>query len=255
MTDKTTPRLIERSIDILLALTEGPKDLSSVCRQAGLSKATVHRILAGLAYQGLVCQDPATSKYFLGPGAVRLASSATAGFDPLRIIARPVLEDLREQTHETVILHVRMGTLRVNIEELISNQELRYSGGVGSFAPVHVGSAGKVLLAWLDPDLARKILDYDLEQITPTTITDAAALEDELQKVRSDGYAVSLGERIVGLAAVSVPIFSRPGSTDVVASISLIGPEARMPDEKRRELAAVAAGASAGLSARLGAIA
>jgi DNA-binding IclR family transcriptional regulator len=254
MTDQKTPRLIERSIDILLALTDGPQDLSTVCRESGLSKATVHRILAGLAYQGVVCQDPTTSRYFLGPGAVRLASSATASFEPLRIVARPVLEDLRTKTSETIILHVRMGNLRVNVEELISTQELRYSGGVGSFAPVHVGSAGKVLLAWLDDEVVRRILDYDLEQFTDTTITDPAALEAELRRVREDGFAESLGERIRGLAAVSVPVFSARAPEDVVASISLIGPEARMPADQRRALATVATEAAAAITGRMGAI-
>src|SRR5664279_2348290 len=234
MTEQKGPRLVERTVDVLMALADGPQDFSTVCQRVDLSKATVHRILSGLGYADFVLQDPVTHQYLLGPGSRRLANAASLGYADLAILARPVLEGVVKATRETVILHVRMGSMRVNIDELISPQELRYSGGIGTSVPIHVGSAGKVLLAWLPRSAAEQLVPDIMEALTATTITDRAELFTLLDEVREAGYAESLGERIQGLAAISVPIFDPNG--EVFAAMSILGPEARLPHEARIEL-------------------
>lgn len=220
-------RAIARAIDILVALTRGPLALGAVAEATSLTKGTVHRLLMTLGYQQLVIQDPGSGVYMLGPGMLRLADAATRGLGGLGMLARPIMKDLRERSGETVALHVRIGQWRICIDELPSEQAVRYMSGVGQTAPINTGSAGKVLLAFLDEVTLGTLLDRPrLAGVTDSTIIDRAKLCEELKLVRSQGWAESRGERVVGAVAVSAPVFDATGG--VVASLSVLGPVGRL---------------------------
>jgi IclR family acetate operon transcriptional repressor len=51
-----------------------------------------------------------------------------------------------------------------------------------------------------------------LSPLTPHTVVDHKALRHELMTVRANGYAISMEDRIIGLAGISAPIFDRTGS-------------------------------------------
>jgi DNA-binding IclR family transcriptional regulator len=226
-TESGGPRLVERAIDVLMALSDGPQTFTAVCRTVGLSKATVHRILSGLTYSDFVVHNPESGEYMLGPGSYRMARRFSGENGGLASLVRPVLSELWAQTQETVILHVPLGFRRVVVEELESPLPLRYTAGIGSSVPLHVGSAGKVLLAWLGEDQVQGVLPAGgLELLTEATLPNRELLFDELRTVRAQGWAESHGERAPGAFGVSAPIFGDPGH--VVASISIIGPEARL---------------------------
>ncbi len=75
---------------------------------------------------------------------------------------------------------------------------------VGKILPLHCGAAGKVLLAYLsDKERKRILYGKPLAKFTPSTITDPALLEADLEQIRLDGYAVSVGEREEGAYSVS----------------------------------------------------
>lgn len=220
-------RAVTRSIDLVMALTRGPLSLGALARQTGLSKATAHRLLATLAYQDLVVQDPQAGEYSLGPGCFRLVEAVSDGLSGLGALARPVLEKLREDTGETITLHVRVASQRICIEELTSRHEMRYTAGLGATAPVHVGSAGKLLLAYLDETARERLLNtISLTPVTAATVTDPGQLRTEFEQIRTLGWAESRGERIVGAASVSAPVFDANGT--IVAALSVLGPEARL---------------------------
>jgi DNA-binding IclR family transcriptional regulator len=221
-------RAVVRAADILLAVGKvGPAPLAAICEHAGVSKATGHRLLRSFAHKQLVVQDPETGLYALGPGALIIADGMTRGSDGVGLISRSVLERLRDQTGETVALHTRIGTYRVCVAEVASLEPLRYIAGVGASIPVHSGSAGKVLLAFMPEDERRTLLQrLTLEPVTERTITDEGILEAELNVVSRRGYAISIGERIMGAAGMSVPIFD--GSKRAFAALSVLGPEGRL---------------------------
>lgn len=217
-----------RAMDVLLAVgSKGPAALAVICDDANVSKATGHRLLRTLSHRQLVIQDPDTGHYALGPGALVLADALTRGSDGIGLISKSILERLRDATNETVALHTRIGTYRVCVAEMPSLQPLRYTAGIGVSIPVHSGSAGKVLLAFLPPDEQRALLKrLKFKPVTERTIIDEGILEAELNVVAKRGYALSVGERILGAAGVSVPVCD--ASDRVCAALSLLGPENRL---------------------------
>lgn len=223
-------RAIARALDILTVLTGGPESLGEVALSTNLTKGTVHRILATLAYREFVLQDQESGLYMLGPGMLKVIDGATRGFGGLGLIARPTMRELQDLTGETVALHVRLGDRRICIDELPSRQPVRYISGVGETAPVNSGSAGKVLLAFMpDDSLEELLLHAQLEAVTDATVVDATALRQQLDDVRARGWAESRGERVEGAVATSAPILGPDGYA--VAALSVLGPVARLEPE------------------------
>ncbi len=70
---------------------------------------------------------------------------------PLRDLAHPALERLAAVTGESAQLYVRDADRRVCIDAIESSSELRTIVAVGASLPLTKGSAGKVFLAWAQP--------------------------------------------------------------------------------------------------------
>src|ERR1700721_2829273 len=186
---------LTKAIDVLMVLVSGPKSLANIAKQTELPKPTIHRLLVSLAYQDLVIQIDQIGTYAIGPGCLKLAEAATKDGGGLVGVAMPVLERVWEETDETVTLHVRVGFQRVCVTEIISAGPIRYVSGVGSSAPLHVGSAGKVLLAFLPAAEQREVLSkLDSAPKDGTSATDRDELRAGLKKVRRQGWASSFGE-------------------------------------------------------------
>lgn len=243
---------LTKAIDVLSVLMSGPKSLSAVAKQTDLPKATIHRLLVGLGYKDLVIQTDAAGTYALGPGCLRLAEAATKDGGGLSGVAMPVLERVWAETDETVTLHVRVGYQRLCVTEIISRGPLRYVSGVGSSAPLHVGSAGKVLLAFLTPAEQRDVLaKLESDGSSPSSPAEREELRAELAKVRRQGWAASFGERVPGAGAVSAPVFA--GEGPLLGALSLLGPAERFGPERAPALRDACVKAAAEITALMGA--
>lgn len=227
---------IEKAIDILFCFdaTHGQLRLTDISDKLGLNKSTTHRLLALLKKKGLVVADPKTQLYSLGSGVVDLAWVVLRQQD-LRDVCRPYLVRLQQMTNETVSLYTRIGDKRICIEELESEQNIKYAQRVGMTVPLHVGAPGKALLAFLPPqELETLLADLELAVVTERTFTDREQLNLDLLITRTRGYAISAGERTPGASAVAAPIWSR--SDYPVAAVCVLGPEQRLTFGKLQEL-------------------
>lgn len=225
---------VERGISILMALADGARTLTDVTRATGLSKGTAFRLLASLNHEQLVVKDPAENVYLLGPGFLRMFQGVMGDLGSIGTLARPQLEELWRSSAETITLHVSIGAERICVAELPSPQPIRYISSIGATAPLHVGSAGKVLLAFLEPArLERTLAALPLGAMTEATTTDIGVLRQELATVARQGWAMSTGERITGASAISVPIAGGPG---ILAALSVLGPSDRLTAQARMAL-------------------
>lgn len=221
-----TVRAVERAARILGALADEDLRLVELAGRLRLHKATVTRLLASLGRVGLVERDD-RDRYTLGPGVLRLAARQLNAHRRLGDFLGDGLRRINRATGETVTVHVRVGTDRLCIEEVESPQPIAYRAGVGQRAPLHVGSAGKVLLAYLPEEERLAVLkELRLVQLTERTIVSADRLGAELARVRRLGYAFSSGERVIGASAVSVPVLDP--EDHAVAAVSVLAPESRL---------------------------
>lgn len=213
-----------RVADVLLTVaTSQDVGVSELARSLHLSKSVTHRILRSLAARSLVARRH-DGTYEIGIAAAILGARSLQGLD-LRIAALPVLRSLQEETGETATVSALIGSQRVFIDQIPSPHSIKMIVELGRSYPLHAGATGKAILALAPPDLRRHVLTHPRPTFTNKTLSSRAALERALDEVRSDGVAVSHGERDDGAAAVAAPIFGLDDT--VVGAISVCGPAAR----------------------------
>ena len=190
--------VLDKAVTVLDALEGEPRSLQELSAATGLPRATAHRLALALEVHGFVERDGA-GRFILG-GRVSGRSLAK--------VARPALEDLRDDTGESVQLYVRRGDVRVCVVSLESPHSLRTIVPVGASLPMDVGSAAKVL-----------------QGLTGRR-----------------RWAESVEEREKGVASVSAPVV-RDG--DVVAAVSVSGPIERTTRAPGRRYARAVVAAAA----------
>lgn len=257
MTDTAPRKLGVQSLDRALAIlrTFGPEapslGVSEIARRSDLTVSTAHRLLASLMEHGLVMRAAGSNGYTLGPELLRLAGVARETIR-LHDLATPVMVDLRDASDETVGLHVTdRGLTRQVLHQVPSRQPLRriYTE-MGKPVPLHQGAPGKVLLAHLPEKDLRRVLSRKMEKVTSATIVDPDEVRGELEGVRERGYALSMEERIPGIASIAAPIWDH--AQEVIAAMSISGPSSRMTEERLYELAPSLREATSALSQQLG---
>lgn len=248
--DEGNLRSVRRAITALeLIADEGELGVSELGRRLGVHKATASRLVATLAERGLLERDPRTEKVHLGFGLIRLAGSAMAGLDIVRV-AHPILDDLAEDTCETVNLGVLADDAVIYIDQVTGTRSVVAVSWVGRRTPLHATSNGKVLLAFAEPDERERLLRRALAPMTPRTITDVAELRRQVEQVVTRGYAQTLEELEQGLNAVAAPIRQADGR--VTAALSVSGPAFRMRPVDLPRIARRTMEAADAISRRLG---
>jgi len=213
---------VERSVEILEALITGPKTVTEVARATGLVGPTALRLLRTLGHHGLVVRDDETGRYMLGPAWLRMLDGASESFGSIGMIAREPLQRLATEANETAVVHARAGRDRICVALAESQSPLRYAIKLGTLAPLHVGSTGKALLAFMEPEAADQLIAVlPLTRVTSETVTRRAELQRQLAEIRAQGWAYSFGERTPGAFGLSVPIRSADG---LLLTVSVIGP-------------------------------
>lgn len=224
--------------------------VSEISKKLDLDPATVCRILLTLKDKGLVYCSPITHKYTIGPKILRLAQIGI-GDGHLRSRALPHMRRLRDQTGETVALSLRIGFERTFIEQVEGTHELKHTIQVGRISPLHCGAAGKILLAYLpDKEIDQYLASPQLIRLTDTTINDPPRLRAEIQQIRQQGFAVSLGEVHSWGVGVAGPIYDHTGQ--VLASLNIAMPRVRYDPGTLPDLIAATTEATQHVSAELG---
>jgi len=140
-----TVGVLDKSMALLdaVASSSGPCRLGDLVAATGIAKPTAHRLAGALEAHGLLGRDD-DGAYRLGLRLVGLGHAAAEDW-PLGAVARPVLEELRSATGESVQLYVREGDQRTCVVSLESPHELRTIVAEGVRLPLGVGSAGRIL--------------------------------------------------------------------------------------------------------------
>src|SRR5437588_12654506 len=208
-----TVQIVHRIACVLRAFgNQGLLGITDLANTTGLPKSTTHRLVTALVNEGLLVQDEDSHKYALSLRVTALGASILNSHS-VRKCARPMLMELRDQTHESVHLAVLEGMEAVIIDTEDSYYVVRAVNVPGQHLPAHAVSTGKVMLAYQWEVRLREILNHTtLTRYTDRTITDSRLLLEELRHVRSLVYALSCGELKERIDAVAAPIFDHPGT-------------------------------------------
>lgn len=201
---------------------------AQIARILGLTRSNVHRLLATLNELGYV-EEGIHNTYNLTFRLFELGN--TAPFRKMIIDAsRPSMLRLAQLTGMTINNAVLYQNEVLYVDKVEANAHLKLDRSIGSTDPVHCTSLGKVLLAFQDESVRESILkEIELTPSTPNTITDKERFRRELEKVRSEGYALDNRELSMDLNCIAVPVFDPDNA--VCSALSVSGPSDRFTPE------------------------
>lgn len=215
--DADRPNALIGAVDNVLRLLRLFEDhemlrVNQVAREMGLSRSTVHRILATLSHHQFVEQDCDSRAYRPGPTLVDIGLSVVAKID-IRALAHTALAELRDLTGETTHLGILRGATSVLFLDCVeSERAVRAGSRTGLVLPAHSTCTGKALLAELTDAEVAALYPCGLpEAATPHAPTTLDELLDELAEIRRLGYAVHRGESEPELAGVATAVRDQRG--------------------------------------------
>lgn len=252
----STPYRIEaiaRAVHLLrqFSRTTPRRSIGELSRALDTSASLTRRMLLTLEEHRLVRRvDEAADTYELGLAWLHVGDARRRQVD-MRQLALPVMRRMRDAINETVILSVRVGYRRVNVDYVESTQALRRLTQLGFEAPLHIGAAGRALMIGLSTE---QIDDYcrrvPLVGFKGDVAIDKAVLLRELNRSRAQGFVTSFREITSDTAAVAAPVYDHTRA--VVAALTFSFPDDRFTPQSRQACIAQVTQGAEELSLALG---
>jgi len=224
-----------KALDIMEVLDQETElGVSEIARRLDMEKSTVYRLINSLKLRGYVMQNTDNQKYSNGFRLFEMGNNVVKNMG-LRKQAFPFLQELSRVTGEAVNLAVRDGKYVVYLDKMESSATIKVDLVVGKRMPMYCTGLGKILLAYLPPELVEELLKEEVfEQFTSNTHRDLASLMSELKDIRVQGYGWDKEEYVLGLVCIAAPVFGVGG--EIVAALSAALPKFRYePDPGKYE--------------------
>jgi DNA-binding IclR family transcriptional regulator len=242
---------VNRVLRILTRFAEKDRwGLNELARSLDLPRGTTHRLLTLCKPLNFVTQDE-DGHYMPGIELYRLAGRLASEI-PINRVADPILQSLRDQTDETVLLTL---LARKELKMFFSlsaspAHPLRYRIEKNRLEPLAWGATGRALLAFLSAEE----IDRVVQRAEPSPLDgrplDRGELLRSLQAIRANGYAASYAQRAPGAYGLAVPFFDTRG--EVRGNLTLTIPDFRFDPARQDALIALLREAAATLTRRLG---
>tara|TARA_R110002111_G_C6005689_1_gene373825 strand:- start:6025 stop:6804 length:780 start_codon:yes stop_codon:yes gene_type:complete len=202
--------------------------LSEVATCTEMDRAKARRLLLTLHALGFVKRS--ARQFELTPRVLQLGYAYQAS-NQYRIVIQQQLEAITEELGESSSLAVLDADDVVYVIRSAARHRLMaITLSVGTRLPAAYTSMGRVLLAQLSEVEVSAFLErVELEAFTAFSITSPAALKQEIDRVRENGYAIVDQELDSGLRSVAVPVFS--GTDELVGAINISTNAARVDME------------------------
>jgi DNA-binding IclR family transcriptional regulator len=224
---------------------------SELASRVSKTPRRVLRILSTLNDRGFVSKDP-LNLYWLGSLLISLGGRANAGNagNALIYASNEAMEDILQLTQESVGLTIRVDTEILLVAFRGSMIPFSLPPLVASRGPLYVGGGAKLLLAYAPQEVIDQVIAQHLNQFVPSSIRTREGVLQLLDKIRLDGFYISVGELHPDVFTITAPV--RDSQSRVVAAIGVMGLTSRLsPEHTDQAIKSILEGAKR-ISSRLG---
>lgn len=223
--------------------------LKTLAERTGMHPAKVHRYLVSLSREGYVEQDEMTSRYRLGPAALRLAFAAMNAIDTIRV-SRPLMADFCNRLQHTVVLAVwNAGGPTIAIRETLPGL-LVMTAAEGFVLPILQSSIGNVFGAYLPRAKTAALIETELAHPAPGCPASVAEVDKLFADVHKRGLARTTGQLNPSTHSFAAPVFDASG--EISAVLCTLGPAAMFDSSWGSPTAAMLRRCAAEIARRLG---
>ena len=228
--DGDTPNLRLFALLEAVAQKSQPFTLQTMVEETGLPKPTMHRMLAQLEGAGILQRDGNGRHYGTGQRLMRLAQNVLLN-NTTHGARHAVLTQLVRELGESCNITAFSGSEVLYLDRVETPAPLRFYLHPGSRVPAHCSATGKLFLSQMSPAQRRRLLaNVPLEAFTGNTRTTFEALEQELDQVRTQGYAFDNDEFLPGLLCLGVLVPAPNGNSNM--GLAVQAPIMRFSKEK-----------------------
>lgn len=224
---------LSHGLEVLAMLSRQDYALTELSTELQLPVSNVHRLVSTLEAYGFADQDPKTRKYRMGSRAAGLIDGYFRNQDT-RSRIRPILQQLAAESGATAHLAVLSGISVMYLDTLESSSVVYVRSSIGTQLPLACTAIGQVLLAYATSALLDAALSLT-RSYTSLTVTDRSELLNTIQRIRLDGYAVSVGQYREDVIGVASPIVNY--DHQVTMAIGILLPNMASVIERLGELA------------------
>ncbi|MBE5847034.1 MAG: IclR family transcriptional regulator [Lachnospiraceae bacterium] len=214
-------RTTERILDILQLIADDPgtRTFSDISTMLDIPKSTLSPIMHSLVSRGFV-QMQNNQHLSIGLSSFLVGNCFLQHQDHMALI-EDILKDVTEKCQETTHYAILSEGDTYYLKKADSPQAIRMVSSIGNKLPAYSTALGKALLSDRTLSDLNKLYPDGLKAITKNTITNMDVLYEQLQAIRSEGYAYESEESNEFIRCIAVPI--RKGS-QIAAAISISVP-------------------------------
>ena len=208
--ESTASSKILLGYNLLEKIAKGNKGITvtELMQQFDLTKSTAHRLIKQLEAHGLLSQHEEARKYVLGRRVLDFARSVVSNEHTIAEFYT-ILQRLANDLGETCNCSIFDGRHIVYYARVECRWPIRVQLQEGSQLPLHCTASGKLFLAFTKPKQRSRLLKtLQLDRYTEQSITDPIKLEENLKRIRSNGFSCDDQELIDGMVAIAVPVCS-----------------------------------------------
>ncbi|MBV7697520.1 IclR family transcriptional regulator [Streptomyces sp. TRM70350] len=241
---------VTRSLRILEAVAQHqPVTVGELTKIFGLPKSTVQRTLVTLSEAGwLRANRKDTTRWEIGARVLAVRPAALQG-SSLFVAAREPMVRLRDTVNETIHLSVPDALqCMVVVDRVDCDHPVRTFHTIGDTSPLHATATGRAILAHLPKQDVEELITQGLERFSETTPADPEELRAELDRIRTDGYAVNRNQYRPGVCAIAAPVLDEDGTP--LATVAMSMPDSRYDEARLPEWGRLVADTAAEISGR-----
>ena len=223
-----TSTTLERACDVLRLFTrQKPRwTISELARHLNVPKSGIFRLVKTFERKQFLQSGDDSYEYELGSGIWELTGTVFGKRERLVEKASPYLRELNKATGLLVSLRVLENEQMVIVDRVEGNDPVKVIFPVGTHQPLNHGAPGKLLLAYhYSPDSTQfndLVSRNKITRLTDRTLTDRRRLQEELNKIRRLGYAMSDGEAIRGTIGIAVPVWNSNGEVEAALALTAV---------------------------------
>lgn len=226
---------VKRIFDIIKRIGRSSQGItfSELLKSVCIPKSSLHNILKELQEEAIIDYNNLNKRYYIGHEFNRISSICLSNINLLSLVSTEVsnLSVKLDETAHAGIISERYVTYVAKSE---GPSKVSSVDSLGMTVPAHCSSLGKVLLTiYTNKELKTLFKNIAIERYTDNTITNFDALQDEIELVRKNGFAVDYGELSSFAACVAVPVYQYD---KIVAAISITVPIQKFTDDYKKTL-------------------